>query len=57
MGAQPGPSIKPVAAAVRGHRMTGAELENFNASFFAGAVSWRTRKPGSLYQRSNIESL
>ena len=57
MGAQPDPKIKSVAAAVRDRRMTGDELENFNASFFAGAVSWRTRKPGSVYQRSNIESL
>lgn len=42
MGAQPDPKIKSVAAALRGHRMTGDELENFNASFFAVAVSWRT---------------
>ena len=37
--------------------MTRDEVENFNDSFFAGAVSWRTRKPGSLNQRSNFESL
>lgn len=57
MGAQPDPRIRSVPTALRGHWMTRDEVENFSASFFSGAVSWRTRKSGSFYQRTNIASM